>query len=561
MLARGDQAGGIAMINRFTRASCFALALLLTPISVLAQSTVTTYQGQLKSGGSPANGNHDFVFSLCSTAAGPGGVLQTFPPAGTVTVNVTGGLFTQELTFDTVHLSGAERWLEIEVNGTILAPRQHVTFAPYAAFAARPWVSDGANISYPAGNVGVGVATPSRKLSVGGGAVIDYAGLQDGALQANALVFGGPTSQEGIISKRTSGGNQFGLDFFTNSFALGPRMSITWFGNVGIGTTAPSARLHVSAPAAGAGDNTAHFSAPVIGPNDSHIHFGTNGDWYIRSARATGKVVLQDSGGNVGIGTSSPTGKLDVRLPGPANSAQDGVRVELQQIGPFPEPVLRIVTVLHPVNGGYPRLAFSNDGVTNDILISCFGDDSLAIQGGDVGISTGNLGVGVTFPQERLHVAGRLLVTDLPFGDHRNVQWDDVTGVFHYDNSSRRHKENIGPLEDDFARLLDARPVTYTRPGAPQRWEIGFIAEDFHDLGLTRLVDYNAAGEPDGVNYEKVCLYLTEIAKQQRREIESLRNQNDELSARLDRLEALVLNHAAAPVADQAIVLASEDRP
>src|SRR5262249_50413764 len=36
------------------------------------------------------------------------------------------------------------------------------------------------------------------------------------------------------------------------------------------------------------------------------------GDWYIRSASASGKVVLQDSGGNVSIGTTSTTDKLYV---------------------------------------------------------------------------------------------------------------------------------------------------------------------------------------------------------------------------------------------------------
>ena len=42
---------------------------------------------------------------------------------------------------------------------------------------------------------------------------------------------------------------------------------------------------------------------PSKGTNQSNIHYGTTGDWYIRSAAGTGKVVIQDSGGGVGIGT------------------------------------------------------------------------------------------------------------------------------------------------------------------------------------------------------------------------------------------------------------------
>src|SRR6185295_5778395 len=82
---------------------------------------------------------------------------------------------------------------------------------------------------------------------------------------------------------------------------------------VGIGVSAPLATLHVVSYSASANSNTADFEAPNIGPNHSHIHRGTNGDWYVRSAAGAGKVILQDTGGNVGIGTSSPAAKLDVR--------------------------------------------------------------------------------------------------------------------------------------------------------------------------------------------------------------------------------------------------------
>jgi hypothetical protein len=89
--------------------------------------------------------------------------------------------------------------------------------------------------------------------------------------------------------------------------ALTERMRITSSGNVGIGVTNPIARLAVSTPTVDGGNNTAYFQAPNIGPHASNIHFGTTGDWYIRSAAAAGKVILQDTGGRVGIGTSSPT--------------------------------------------------------------------------------------------------------------------------------------------------------------------------------------------------------------------------------------------------------------
>ena len=45
--------------------------------------------------------------------------------------------------------------------------------------------------------------------------------------------------------------------------------------------------------------NTAAFRKKSLGDNWSHIHWGPTGDWYIRSASGSGKVVLQDSGGSV----------------------------------------------------------------------------------------------------------------------------------------------------------------------------------------------------------------------------------------------------------------------
>lgn len=58
-----------------------------------------------------------------------------------------------------------------------------------------------------------------------------------------ALVFGPANSGEGIASKRTAGGNSAGLDLYTGYNA---RLSIKNDGNVGVGTTAPSSKLHVN---------------------------------------------------------------------------------------------------------------------------------------------------------------------------------------------------------------------------------------------------------------------------------------------------------------------------
>lgn len=90
------------------------------------------------------------------------------------------------------------------------------------------------------GNVGIGTASPQQSLSVNNGATIDQGNSNTGST-ANALIFGS-NSGEAIGSKRSAGGNQNGLDFYT---AFNNRMVITNAGNVGVGITNPSYKLSV----------------------------------------------------------------------------------------------------------------------------------------------------------------------------------------------------------------------------------------------------------------------------------------------------------------------------
>jgi hypothetical protein len=89
------------------------------------------------------------------------------------------------------------------------------------------------------GNVGIGTV-PQQQLSVAAGMNIDQ-GESNAGTVFDTLSFGS-VSGEAIGSKRTAGGNQWGLDFYTRNTA---KMSITKDGLVGIGTTSPGAQLDV----------------------------------------------------------------------------------------------------------------------------------------------------------------------------------------------------------------------------------------------------------------------------------------------------------------------------
>jgi hypothetical protein len=103
--------------------------------------------------------------------------------------------------------------------------------------------------------LGVGTDSVTEGLTVNTGVMIDQADNNQGTLD-NGLKFGGvdvwrvvaghpatpPTTGEGIASKRTTGGNQGGLDFYTDKIA---RISITHAGMVGIGTPQPTRALEI----------------------------------------------------------------------------------------------------------------------------------------------------------------------------------------------------------------------------------------------------------------------------------------------------------------------------
>jgi len=165
-----------------TRILALVLLGLLTldaPLStVLAQGTAFTYQGRLNDGASAATGSYDLRFTIFDSTNAPGTIVAG--PLTNTAVSVNNGLFTAALDFGVV-FNGPARWLEIGVRPsgsvsdfTTLSPRQPISPAPYAMFAATAGTVPNGAIS--ANKLAAGAASANLQAggqsAVGGGGVV-----------------------------------------------------------------------------------------------------------------------------------------------------------------------------------------------------------------------------------------------------------------------------------------------------------------------------------------------------------------------------------------------------
>jgi hypothetical protein len=171
------------MINQRSIRFFFIIAAMAG--AAQAQSTVWTYQGQLKSSSNSAGRTYDFQFAVFNAVTAG---TQQGPTLTNAAVSVTNGLFTVNLDFGAGVFTGPDRWLEVGVrsNGqavafTLLTPRQRVTPAPYALFAPNAAIAATAN-GLAAGTVSA--AQFNTASGPGAGQVLAYNG--SGLLWTNA---------------------------------------------------------------------------------------------------------------------------------------------------------------------------------------------------------------------------------------------------------------------------------------------------------------------------------------------------------------------------------------
>jgi hypothetical protein len=296
------------------------------------------------------------------------------------------------------------------------------------------------------GNVGIGTTTPYSKFTTLGAlststSQISIVNSEGGHTILRTGISGISNAGFSLISADVSGTNQ------------NTRLVVNSAGNVGIGTTSPLSKLHVSDTNGGTiyiqdSDSTSTYSITSISNGGGNLSFDTlnSAGTYV----STDYQIVKDSAGanyqrwftqgserlritstgNVGIGTTSPGAKLEVLGSGGSvrlNSADS--------------------------NGSY--ITFSNNGSATSYIGSAYhlfaspsniasnlgirSNNALTIStGGSTPrmhiTSTGNVGIGTTSPGSLLHMLGtspELRIASYDGQTARLGLYEDTTGTQH----------------------------------------------------------------------------------------------------------------------------------
>jgi hypothetical protein len=382
-----------------------ALVALSTLAGVHAQGVTQpfTYQGYLRQGGAPLNNpSQSMRFRIYDALTGGTALWDS----GALTVNVSNGLFTVQLSPPASIWTGADRFLEIQVGATTLSPRVRIGSTPYA------------NTATLLNMFQSGTTNPDRMVITHSPAFSNW-GLQyrdsDDSFHflnngATVLRVGlaGPTALQipagagaGRVLTSDAAGNASWQDLPAGASVWavsGSNIYNTNTGNVGIGTTTPTAKLDVRG---GMLVDSSSGSLRIGYPSSANqwlfntIGGGANLQLWENAAGAIRMYFA--AGGNIGIGTTAPAARLDI-FGGNWDTAST-------------EGDLRIGNATYRLKIG---VATGGAGAGHTTIAAQGGVNALSLGAGTTLdtqrtltiLGTGNVGIGTTAPAAKLDVNG-----------------------------------------------------------------------------------------------------------------------------------------------------------
>ena len=255
-------------------------------------------------------------------------------------------------------------------------------------------VMEAMRVSYE-GNVGIGTTSPGTRLEVSSSGANGVLISKDTGTTSNSgrLFFETDTVSEGFSFLNSNGLMTIRSQAQAGATSGNVRVAINGSGNVGIGTTGPTAKLQVYDDRDITNNSTNKGIRLQESTGDWLLSLGvsnvTNTGFAIRdNVTSAYPFVIRETTGNVGIGTTSPSQKLTV----------EG-NIELGTGGYIYGDTT--TSYLRLNNAAGSLLGYSNAyiGLGPSFVYNVGGSEKFRIAS-----STGNVGIGTTSPTEKLHV-------------------------------------------------------------------------------------------------------------------------------------------------------------
>ena len=283
------------------------------------------------------------------------------------------------------------------------------------------------------GNVGIGTTSPGAKLDVTGnyGDVIEaVSGSQN--ITTN---FVAPTTGSGLNNIISTGG-EFNIgtsdaqpfDLVTNSIS---RIAVLSGGNVGIGTTSPSEKLHVAGYAkADTGFKAGNYTILNESGNETSLSNTAYYPMFFKTNNSTRMTI--SNAGNVGIGTTSPDSLLHVAAD--VSGANVGtITIEGRPHGFLGDDIATID--FHNNGTKLADIRMERGNASNDSQIVISTSDAGTLNDALIINEVGNVGIGTASPSEKLGVFGNIRLEN---GAQRNIigPTNENLGIFANPNGS-----------------------------------------------------------------------------------------------------------------------------
>lgn len=415
-------------------------------------------------------------------------------------------------------------------------PNQNISFNSYDSNGA---LTAGTNILVlkRTGNVGIGTTSPAGKLEINGGTGVATSGgtlivRQDGDTLADGIAL---TSSNAISHRMFK--NSVGT-FFMGPSSNAEAFALDLNGNVGIGTTSPSSPLTFGKSVYGNFDSENFYRIKLqdqggtlndvgIGQTASgSMGFNiTNGAAFIFNNGTSGEIA-RFNGTGLGIGTTSPSAKLDVNGQG---NFSDYLNVD-SSAG------IKSTGWVHLHRYGFNKnVAVGNNGTDVDLYVP-----------------NGSVGIGTSNPSARLSVENTtstssseivrlksLTVSNGPFirvvdfvrsnNSTRGYIAMNPYSVQYNSTSDYRLKRNVTPMENSIDRIKLLKPSRFNWVEGPDDYVVdGFIAHEVQDVvhdavsGEKDAVDKNNEPAYQGIDQSKLVPLLTAALQDAITKIENL---------------------------------------